>query len=504
MCGMLSAQRILSGQMANRRFLLRPPEPSPEMLLSSPSESVYIGKTKALRVPFFWSPEKMVNPHLSVVGITGSGKSYFVKTFITRASIVFGSGILILDWAGEYSEWVLQAGGRVVEFGREGMNILELGGMAPHARVRQVMDSLCMLTDISNFPSQARITGDALEQAYLSRGFSLQFPASKSKKPPTLNDAYKILLRKGKRSSDSAEAAHRLKSLMLSSGGAFTSSTISLDSLLTGFVCVDLHSLPTESMRSLAGLSVLQFVKEKMRMQGYSPKQKPRLFVVVDEAWKIASDERSDVVSIVREGRKYGFSLIVASQNPSDVHRSIFSNVGTMACFRLTLASERDYVRSSFSYSDFFEKQSHSLSVGQALFHLEFSQPVACPRTFILNRVDGEEPLSTLSLRGVGMDLEFERSELSRKLLSFGLAERQLSALLSDFESHSHSLDAAHFVLFLERLGHSKASVVSLLRELGADEKDILPIFSSAKKGAPGGQERIALLSEKPRAKSRK
>ena len=69
-----------------------------------------------------------------------------------------------------------------------------------------------------------------------------------------------------------------------------------------------------ESLRSLAGLAVLQFVKERMRSQGYAAGGVPRLFIVVDEAWKIASDARSDVVSIVREGRKYGFGLIVASQ----------------------------------------------------------------------------------------------------------------------------------------------------------------------------------------------
>ena len=493
--------------MAARDFLFRPPEPSPEMLVSSPSESVYVGRTKYLNVPFFWNSKKLINPHLCVVGTTGSGKSYFVKTFITRASLVLGTSALILDWAGEYAKWVKSAGGRIVTFGEEGMNLLDLAGATPHARTRQVMDALRILTDISHSPSQCRITEDAMELAYSQAGFSLKKPGQ-NKKPPTLENVRRILERQSKRSTDAAEAARRIKNLLLSSGGSFTTSTLPLSSLLSGLVCVDLHSLPTETLRSLAGLSILQFVKEKMRASDYSGAAgaPPKLFVVVDEAWKIASDERSEVVSIVREGRKYGFGLIVASQNPTDVHKSIFSNAGTMLLFRLTHAPERNYVRSSLSYSDFYEEESHSLSVGQALVHLEFSQQVSCPRNFILRKVEGEELLITLGIRGGGMDLEFERGELSSHLLSFGLTDAQTRAMLFEFERRSFSLGASEFTSILGKFGYGRASAVSLLRELGASERDLLSAMSPDSRNQG---EAIAVLSEfnggeKKRSKSPK
>ncbi|MFA6907296.1 MAG: ATP-binding protein [Candidatus Micrarchaeia archaeon] len=479
--------------MAARDFLFRPPEPSPGMLLSPPSESVYIGKTKYLNAPFFWNSRKLLNPHLCVVGTTGSGKSYFVKTFITRASLALGASALILDWAGEYSDWVRSAGGRVVCFGKEGINLLDLAGSPPHARMGQVMGALRMLTDISGSSAQCRLTEDAIEEAYVSAGFTMKKIPCGKRKPPTLEDVQRILGRGGRRSADSAEAARRIKSLLLSSGGSFTASTLPLSSLLSGLVCVDLHSLPNETLRSLAGLSILQFVKERMRASAYSANAPPRLFVVVDEAWKIAADERSDVVSIVREGRKYGFGLIVASQNPTDVHKSIFSNAGTMVLFRLTHAPERNYVRSSLAYSDFYEEESHSLSVGQALVHLEFSSPSACPRNFILRKVDGEELLVAQHIRGDGMDLEFERGELFSKLLSFGLADAQTRAMMSEFERHSFSLEASEFASILEKFGYSRASAISLLRELGASERELLCALSP-----PGRQsgEAIAIISE--------
>ena len=454
------------------------------MLLSKPSESIYVGKTKYLGVPFFWNSKKLLNPHLCVVGTTGSGKSYFVKTFITRARLTLGTSALILDWAGEYADWVRSAGGRVVSFGEEGINLLDLAGASSHTRAQQVMDALRILTDIARSSAQCRLTEDAIELAYKK---------AKKRKPPTLADVQRILERQARRSNDAAEAARRMKNLLLSSGSSFTASTLPLPSLLSGLVCVDLHSLPTETLRSLAGLSILQFVKEKMRASSYSSNSPPRLFVVVDEAWKIAADERSDVVSIVREGRKYGFGLIVASQNPTDVHKSIFSNAGTMMLFRLTHAEERNYVRASLAYSDFYEEESHSLSVGQALVHLEFSSPSSCPHAFILRKVDGEELLVAQHIRGGGMDLEFERGELSSRLLSFGLTDPQVREVLSEFERHSFSLGASEFAALLERFGHSRASAISLLRELGASERELLSAL------APSGMQKgesIAILSE--------
>ncbi|MFA5929973.1 MAG: ATP-binding protein [Candidatus Micrarchaeia archaeon] len=490
MCGMLSSQKVLSGQMASRDFLFRPPEPSPDLLLSPPSESVYIGRTKYLGVPFFWNSKKLLNPHLCVVGTTGSGKSYFVKTFITRAGLTLGASALILDWAGEYADWVRSAGGRVVSFGEEGINLLELAGSSSRTRTQQVMDSLRMLTDISSSPAQCRMTEDAMEKAYAGAG-KARGRLHSGKRPPTLESVVRILERQSRRSADAAEAARRIRNLLCSSGGSFTKSTLPLSSLLSGLVCVDLHSLPTEALRSLAGLSILQFVKESMRASEYSSLSRPRLFVVVDEAWKIAADERSDVVSIVREGRKYGFGLIVASQSPTDVHRSIFSNAGTMLLFRLTHAQERSYVRSSLAYSDFYEEESHSLSVGQAIVHLEFSSPAACPRTFMLRKVDGEELLVAQHIRGGGMDLEFEKGELSSRLISFGLTDAQARAVLSEFERRSFSLEALEFAALLSKFGYGQASAISLLRDLGASERELLSALSPS--GRQEG-EAIAIL----------
>jgi hypothetical protein len=91
-------QSALSGQLSSRNFLCRPPEPTPDLLLSPPSSSIYIGKTHELSVPFYWDPSKLLNPHICVAGMTGSGKSVGkpVAITVTLSSPFFKRSSLIV------------------------------------------------------------------------------------------------------------------------------------------------------------------------------------------------------------------------------------------------------------------------------------------------------------------------------------------------------------------------------------------------------------------------
>ncbi|MEM3841306.1 MAG: DUF87 domain-containing protein, partial [Candidatus Micrarchaeaceae archaeon] len=96
----LKFQNLMSNDIAKRSFLSRPPEPPASVLVGDVLKSIYIGTTKIFRVPFSWSFANLTNPHIAIVGITGSGKSYLVKTFLMRASYVWNSNAVIIDWAG--------------------------------------------------------------------------------------------------------------------------------------------------------------------------------------------------------------------------------------------------------------------------------------------------------------------------------------------------------------------------------------------------------------------
>ena len=88
---------------------------------SEPTENdvkgIYIGKTAIYNTPFFFDQSILMNPHLCVVGTTGSGKSYFLKNYMIRSFNAGFKNILIIDWNNEYFEVMNFIYGRIIYLG---------------------------------------------------------------------------------------------------------------------------------------------------------------------------------------------------------------------------------------------------------------------------------------------------------------------------------------------------------------------------------------------------
>ena len=86
-----------------------------------------------------------------------------------------------------------------------------------------------------------------------------------------------------------------------------------------------------------------------------------RCFVVLDEAHKLSFDRGSPVEKLLREGRKFGIGVILASQQPEDFSPVAFANTATKIVFQIS--DERSVVsrqlhrkiRNSHSFAQLFE-----------------------------------------------------------------------------------------------------------------------------------------------------
>jgi len=502
--GIIKAQSVMSHELSKRPLFLRPPEPPPEFITLDPGNSIYVGKTKMFHLPFNWSFMHLTNPHICIVGITGAGKSYFVKTFLSRAAFVWGSNAIIIDWAGEYKAWVKQTGGKIVSLGKgDYVNLLDLGGMRPIDRVKQIIRALEILTDLGTYPEQKRLSEQALEEAYVRAGFKpeeapVNDPRAPDKAPPTLKEVVAILearLRAGTYEfpAELENAIYRLKQFTRKGNDFFAQqSTVKLEELTTaGLVDLDLSGLPDEVMRGLAGLFFLQFLKEKMRASGWVATKGLRVLVVLDEAWKIASDERSDAIMIVREGRKYQFGLIVASQNPTDIHEAIFSNVGTNFILRVKFEKYLDYIQGSLRFSDFMRQEISKFGVGQCAVNMAFQTTTEFPETFLLEKVHGEEPMQEyhLSIESIlseeqradatmSKSFPFERGELRNRLVEFGMEDGAVSKIIAAFEASESKMDIIEFLKHLEENNVARSNTTSFLKSIGVDDAVIIDLFS--------------------------
>jgi energy-coupling factor transporter ATP-binding protein EcfA2 len=76
----------------------------------------------------------------------------------------------------------------------------------------------------------------------------------------------------------------------------------------------------------------------------------PPTWVAIDEAQNILPSERATsatdvIVKYVREGRNYGLSFVVATQQPTAIDQRILAQVDTLIAHKLTVQSDLDYVK---------------------------------------------------------------------------------------------------------------------------------------------------------------
>ncbi len=530
--GFLQPQSIYSRDLARRRIWVRPPEPSAQLLLSSSLDGIYLGRSRLMSVPVYWDFHHLTNPHLAVVGMTGSGKSYFIKAFITRAYRQWNTSSLILDWAGEYTPWVEQVGGTVLALGKgTGLNVLDcrpgnkkdyededeaeegeedeegkkIAGKSnakkkmhsltsisvspfahtPRFRIEQLVSSFKILNELDGHPRAVRILQQALEDSFRRKHLSPEKPLSaslSSARLPTLRDALHLLAARAKKKKDDEELMLALSILefFCPPGADYFSQKggLRLDDLIGhGVVSIDLSGLPHEAHRSLAGLTILQMLKERMRSSGWSPTRRLRLLVVADEAWKIAQDERSDLVAIMREGRKYAFGLIVASQNPTDLSKTIFSNAGTLLAFRLGLHEYRESLRQSLQLPQGLADEMERLPVGTALTRMGWDKLDESAIPFMVS-IEGEEPRQPYKMKVGDMDIEIERQAMRKRLWRLGLSDQQIGQVCDTFERSDRTLAADELARLLMGWGLSRTVILSFMRGVGVPEDQLVSLFS--------------------------
>jgi hypothetical protein len=85
--------------------------------MSEPSledgSGVYLGRTNTYHTPFFLNARTLLNPHIAVLGMSGAGKTYFLKSLIARNALCCNTKVLVLDWNGEYADVVSFLDGEV-------------------------------------------------------------------------------------------------------------------------------------------------------------------------------------------------------------------------------------------------------------------------------------------------------------------------------------------------------------------------------------------------------
>jgi uncharacterized protein len=122
---------------------------------------------------------------------------------------------------------------------------------------------------------------------------------------------------------------------------------------------------------------------EKTALEASLVNTVPPTWVCIDEAQNILPSERRTsatdvIVKYVREGRNYGLSFVVATQQPTAIDPRILAQVDTLVVHKLTVQGDIDYIRKNIKsnlpeevkYANTaldFDQLIRALDIGQAL-----------------------------------------------------------------------------------------------------------------------------------------
>ena len=146
---------------------------------------------------------------------------------------------------------------------------------------------------------------------------------------------------------------------------------------------VDVHGLGLEALQLAAGAFLLRRLYRQMFSWGEADGIK--LAIVLDEAHRLAKD--ITLPKLMKEGRKFGIAVIVASQGLADFHPDVVGNAGTKVVFRTNFPMSKrvaGFLRASKGVD--LAANIEQLSVGEAYVHTPEMQAAARVRMYPLEQ----------------------------------------------------------------------------------------------------------------------
>ena len=349
-------------------------EESPEFYIPNSAESgpggYLLGKVKSGGREFhdFRLQKEDLMRHLSILGMTGSGKST-TANMIVRQVAESGLPVLVLDWHDEYGGMVADVGGKVVAPGKDdfAMNPLEgVPGADPTEHVAMICD---IFSDIYHFTHP---------QAYMFRNaLQKNFGEITPDEIPTIGALVKTIeaypLKSAYDQETKVALLRRLVPLTEGQPGKALggSGPLRMEELLRTTVCVELGHLRDIQSRAVFSDVLLKMVyEEKVKRKGTLDH-----ITVVEEARNIAPARRPEDPPTVGERmiselRKFGEGMMFVAQFPTHVAGEVVKNSGAKIIHRLAWPDDVALIGDSLGLDPKQREHLTRLKAGEAVVGL--------------------------------------------------------------------------------------------------------------------------------------
>ncbi|MFD2028418.1 helicase HerA domain-containing protein [Promicromonospora aerolata] len=275
-----------------------------------------------------WSVSTKGSPHAFVVGIPGQGKSVTTRR-IVRLFAEAGLPALLFDFHGDMAADP-PAGASVFD-ASEGLPFSPFEGVlttgpALNALAFETAEIVAYVSGLGEI--QQSHVYKAIQEAYKT------VVDGETRRAPTVEQFADSL--------DLVEAAAKGKHARerirpLTDFGLFAGSAVGTFDPREGGMVIDVSSIPLEQVQLAAGAFLLRKIYRDMFQWPQDGRLK--LAVVLDEAHRLAKDVT--LPKLMKEGRKYGVVIVVASQGAADFHKDVVGNAGTKIIFRTNFPASK-------------------------------------------------------------------------------------------------------------------------------------------------------------------
>jgi hypothetical protein len=336
-----------------------------------------------------WSIETKGSPHGLIVGISGQGKSHTTKKIISDFSKQ-GLPCVIFDFHGEMATSKIPGyQPQVVDVSREGLPFNPFAfdyeaGAAVTSACQEIAEILGSIGDLG--PIQQATIKNAIKEMYADKGITdarvtelleAQADLSSELNLPTIED-FSMKLVQIQNQTSGMNAALRLD--WFTQFNLFRGSSQSHFNILNsrGYV-FDVSNYRHDDVRIAAGAFVLR--KLYNDMHSWPQNGELRVAFVLDEAHRLVKDPT--IPKIMKEGRKFGVSLLLVSQALTDFAPAVIENAGLRAAFRTNFPNSREVARllQNRKSGDISERL-EALRVGEAIVATQDSVTASLVKMF--------------------------------------------------------------------------------------------------------------------------
>ena len=245
---------------------------------------------------------------------------------------------IIFDFRNDYISKAKESEfGQILDLNTISINPLELdGNNTPKDQKYQISDIVDLVYNIGE--RQVGHIRSAIKHSYEDKGIKEEDEDGWRNVPPTFDDIQNNLGRLSKEGDSGTRSS--IKGIFarldpIFDYGIFSAKTVMpFEDIMKGQTLVNLGTLPNDNLKAV----VCEFFMRKLRyyLDKIGESRDPRLYVIIDEAHRLKYEREASAGQLLKEARKYGVGMLLATQDPVDFTDVVYNNIGGIMSLQLT------------------------------------------------------------------------------------------------------------------------------------------------------------------------